>query len=323
MLEEVRHLVAHHPHRGAEEGGLRLAAPPGGFAAEEGGHRREGGHRPGREVEEGRPAAHRPAVRVAGDRHDPAVCLHERFVPRVLRLGAAPPEGGDRGVDEAGVERRDVVVPEPEPLHVPGLEVLDQHVRGPREVPHDGRPGLGLEIDRDALLVGVEGEEGGAQAVLVGRPLPSLVPAEVLDLDHLRPEEGEEHRAVGSGEDPRAVEHPDPGKRGIGAGRVGTGRGIGHGRVSSRRVTGGVVARPQGAWERPVRNARAPGVARRNIRNAAGLRKPTRSGQDHFTLAESQVGLAKRSPTLRATSFLGLQRRITLRPSDLRTRPAR
>ena len=195
------------------------------------------------------------AVRVAGDRHDPAVRLHERLVAGVLRLGAASAEGGDRGVDEPRVDRRDVGVAEPEPLHVPGLEVLHQHVGGHREVAHDRGARRVLEVDGDALLVGVEGEERRAHAVLVGRPLTAFVPAEVLHLDDLGPEEGEQHRAVRSGEHPGAVEHPDPGEGGVRAGRFGAVRGIGHGRGSDGTFgdAGGGV--PRGGSAPPGRSA--------------------------------------------------------------------
>ena len=111
VLEEVRHLVAHHAHGGVPRREVSALPPcPVASRREEGGHRCEGGHRPRREVEEGGPAANRSAAGVAGDRHDPAVGLDEGLVARVLRLGAAPTEGGDGGVDELRIERRDVVV---------------------------------------------------------------------------------------------------------------------------------------------------------------------------------------------------------------------
>src|SRR4029079_11534569 len=122
------------------------------------------------------------------------------------RPGLAEP--GDRAVDDAGMRRRERVIPEPEALHRAGSEVLDDHVGARDERVEDSPRARVLQIERDALLVAVDAEEIGAFAANEWRaPGAGIVaPPRLLDLDHPRPEIGQLHRAVGPGEDSREVE---------------------------------------------------------------------------------------------------------------------
>ena len=80
----------------------------------------------------------------------------------------------------------------------------------------DSLPLVGLHIYTNALLVSVDTEEVAALPVFSltqeGRaPCPGVITRpRGLDLDHLRPEVGHDHRGEGSGEDPRHVQDLDP-----------------------------------------------------------------------------------------------------------------
>ena len=110
--------------------------------------------------------------------------------------------------------------PKPESGEATGPEVLDEHVGAGEEASKDGRAVGLLEVEPDAPLVAVDREEvgGGSRAVgLVADPRRSPAARRValrrLDLDDVRPEVGQQHRAVGPGEDRRAVDDADAGER--------------------------------------------------------------------------------------------------------------
>src|SRR5262249_3523312 len=70
------------------------------------------------------------------------------------------------------------------------------------------------DVERDAALVAIEGEERDRHAVRRGVTVAALVPgSRRLDLDDLRAQIGEEGRAEGPGEEPGQVEDADAGER--------------------------------------------------------------------------------------------------------------
>ena len=212
-------------------------------------------------------------VRRPRDRHQPADRLHDEVVAGLPRIRAVRAEAGDREVHEVRVERGERGVPEPEPGQPTDPVVLDQHVRRAEEAPQDLAPGVGLEVDTDRALVPVDGEEVGGGARARGSvtdprrsPAPRRVAVGRLDLDHVRAEVGEQHRAVRPGEDRRAVGDPDPGERPeAGLELAATGRRVAAARQVCHRP---MVARPPASararrpW--PYRSASRRSCARRS-----------------------------------------------------------
>ena len=82
----------------------------------------------------------------------------------------------------------------------------------------------GFEIERDALLVSVEGHEPGAFAVHEGAGGATEVPAaRILDLDDLSTQVGQQHTAVWAGDVVRQLQHADPLEWGRGASGIAAG----------------------------------------------------------------------------------------------------
>ena len=155
------------------------------------------------------------------------------------------------------------------------------------------------------FLLAFEGEEGGAHAVPVGRPLPALSsPRKSLDLDDLRPEEGQQHRAVGPGEDPGAVEHPDPRERGVGAGPVGAWRGnrswmgLRIGRLEGRARCGGRMEATE------ARRKRLPRGAAKHTRRG----RAAQSGSRGFSAPDHACSSARFRVLSGRADFLGIAR---------------
>ena len=90
-------------------------------------------------------------------------------------------------------------------------EVLDDHV-ALRDQLLEQPPSLRvLEVDGDAFLVAIDAQEVRAFAFEERRaPGARIVAfARLFDLDHARAHVGQQHRAVGTREDAREVEHGD------------------------------------------------------------------------------------------------------------------
>src|SRR5215472_7849501 len=162
----------------------------------------------GGEIEERDGRAHRRPFRLPRDRHDAAEGLEQRLVAGAVLPRPRAAEGGDRAVDEARVDRREVVVAETEALHRARAEVLDEDVGAAGERLHDLRALRGLEIERHAALVAIEEQIGRRLAVLVGRPRPRLVAgAGVFHLDDVGAEIGKQGSAPGSRDDAGEIDH--------------------------------------------------------------------------------------------------------------------
>jgi hypothetical protein len=105
--------------------------------------------------------------------------------------------------------RREAPVPERA-----AREVLDQHVEVREEAAEERTTLVGAHVERDALLVPVEGEERDGDALRGRVPRPPLV-AEPrrLHLHHLRAVVREDGRAERAREEARQVEDTDAGER--------------------------------------------------------------------------------------------------------------
>ena len=155
---------------------------------------------------------HRRARRLAGDRHEPREALHDGVVAGPLAVRPGRAEAGDRAVDQPGVDGAQRLPAEPEVVHRPGLEVLDQDVAPSGEIEDQRLAPRVLEVDRDAPLASVDREE--VRGLAVGRagrrPLPAVVSAlRMLDLDHLGAVVAEDLGRERSRDDTREVDDPE------------------------------------------------------------------------------------------------------------------
>ena len=186
------------------------------------------GEHPGGGVKAGEHVDQRDSHLVRGpllrsrDRHQARLGLRHEVVAGTsgrLALGA---ESGDRAVHDRRVLLADLLVADAEPVRTSDLEVLDHHVGGRAELESE-RAALRLgEVERAAALAAVDRQVVGRLPAREGRPPGARLVAALgaLDLDHVRAEVGEHHRAVGPGEHAREVGHPHAGER-SGAGRTG------------------------------------------------------------------------------------------------------
>ena len=88
--------------------------------------------------------------------------------------------------------------PTSQPIHHPGPEVLDHHVRRGHQPVRGGAAGGALQVQLHDLLAAVEYRSSGRGA----RGLPGAV-----DLDHLGALVGEQHAGQRSGEVVAKVDH--------------------------------------------------------------------------------------------------------------------
>ena len=131
-------------------------------------------------------------------------------------------------MDEGRVQPRQLGVVEPESGEPAGPEVLDEDVAARDQATQDLGPLRAPQVEPDAALVPIDGEEVGGRP-RAGRLLPDprrppaagRVALGRLDLDDVGAEVAQEHRAVRPGEDRRAVDDPKAGERPGRGGSVG------------------------------------------------------------------------------------------------------
>ena len=113
---------------------------------------------------------------------------------------------------------------QPQPFGHAGREVLHHHVAARRQVQEQPPSPRAAQVDRHAALVAVHRQEVGAQAGRrvseVGRPPGARVVAarRPFHLDHVGAHVGQHHRAIGTGQHARRIEHPNPRQRRAAAG---------------------------------------------------------------------------------------------------------
>ena len=122
---------------------------------------------------------------------------------------ARPPIGGDRAIDQARIGRSDRGIVKIKFLHHPAGEILDHHIRLGNELAGHLQRLRSGKVERDAPLVAVEAEIGGALAADFSvLEVPRVVAAVgVFDLDDLGTEVGQRLRAGGPGHDAGEIHH--------------------------------------------------------------------------------------------------------------------
>src|SRR5271166_3244937 len=138
----------------------------------------------------------RRVFREAGDAHRPAHRLRDRL--EALEIGIRPiaAEALDRRVDQTRVDLRQNLPAETQPVERPRAEILDHHIRLGDQLFEQLLAASGLQIQRQAALVGVKQQEEEAVAVLVTHVAARDVAAlRLFELDHIGAEKAEYLRA--------------------------------------------------------------------------------------------------------------------------------
>ncbi len=147
----------------------------------------------------------RPAV-LAGDADDPAVGLQERVVAGLPGPRADRTEPGHLDVDQPRVEPAQFARAEPGAGQRTRAQVVHKHIRGGDQVLQDPQAAGVLVVQRQRLLVPIQGQEGYALVIPVRRrPAAAVVScAHPLNLDHFGAEITEDlagHRRGHAGAD--------------------------------------------------------------------------------------------------------------------------
>ena len=198
---------------------LDMLAAPGLMALLQ---RRENADRhvhPGAAVADRRQHNGRRVFREAGHRHRAAHRLRHRLVALEMRVGAVAAEALDRRVDQPRVEVAQHVPAEPQPLHRAGAEIFEQHVRLFDDFLEQPLSVVGLQVERQAALVGVEQQE--EQAVGAGlfemHGARDIARFRLFELDHVGAEKGQD---LGAGRPRLVVRHVDDADAGKGLGHA-------------------------------------------------------------------------------------------------------
>ena len=114
------------------------------------------------------------------------------------------------GIDEPGVALPEGLVAKAEPLHRARPEIFHHNVGLCGQLDEE-LPTVGLlEVEGQAFLAPIEGDEVGAWPSYEGPHFAGLVTAgRLLHLDDIGPEVGEHHCGIGARQNAGTVEHPD------------------------------------------------------------------------------------------------------------------
>ena len=202
--DQVHHRVLHRD--------LDLLADPGGVTLHERGEDPDHAVHPGAGVTDGRPDVRRWPVGEAGHAHRPAHRLGDRLVALVVAVRAVRAEALDARVDHTRVDLADRGVAEAEALQHAGPEVLEQDVGRDEERAEDLLPARSLQVESQAPLVAVEGDEEQAVGVLavLQDVTCDVALLRLLHLDHVSAKPGQHLSARGPGLIVREVDDADP-----------------------------------------------------------------------------------------------------------------
>src|SRR5262249_10429573 len=142
-------------------------------------------------------------------------CLGDHVEGEVLLVTAPAAEALHGCIDDARIERRDLVVGEAEPFNYAGREILGKDVNLSDEIAQQLLAALALEIQRNRFLVRIEHKEVVSLRLLAirGRPASLPPPGRVLDLDAPGPDPGERLGKGGPRLELREINHLDAGER--------------------------------------------------------------------------------------------------------------
>ena len=153
--------------------------------------------------------AERLADRLAGQRHQPAHRLAERIECGAVAIGPVLAEAGDRDQDDVGLQLAQLLIAEAHRLHRAGAEILQHDVGGLHQRGEDLLAASRAHVQAEALLAAVVDGEIDALAAHHRLGFAGFLAAELLDLDHLGAEIGQDHAAARPGLIPRQFQHPN------------------------------------------------------------------------------------------------------------------
>ena len=142
----------------------------------------------------------------------PADRLQRQLRPAVVAVGTGLSERGDRAEHQTRIDRVQHLPAPAGGRRLPGHPVLHDHINLAREPAHGGRAVVGVRVEHDRELVGVEVQEQ-ARTLDVGCvarkrvETPRRVAAARLDLDHPRPIIGQQLGRVRPGDVARKIEN--------------------------------------------------------------------------------------------------------------------
>jgi hypothetical protein len=125
--------------------------------------------KPGAGVTERHTRLDRPAGGLARNAHDATACLGDHVEGEVLLVTAPAAEALHGCIDDARIERRDLVVGEAEPFNYAGREILGKDVSLSDEIAQQLLAAFALEIQRNRFLVRIEHHEVVAVRILAIR----------------------------------------------------------------------------------------------------------------------------------------------------------
>jgi hypothetical protein len=137
----------------------------------------------------------------------PGLALYDHIVAGAIFLRAGIAKSGDGTIDDRGATSPYGLITETQSIHGSRAEVLDQHVRPIDEPPEHLLAAFALQVECDALLVAVDGQEIGGLVALERRSKGACIVAlaRPLHLDYLGAEITEQHGAVRPRENPREI----------------------------------------------------------------------------------------------------------------------
>ena len=187
-----------------------LLAPAGPLARQERGQRAGAGRERGREVDPGHVALGGLA-RLPREIHGPRHRLADAVEADPVRVRPARAERRHAGQHDAGVDRRERRLVEPQGAQSRIGQVGDDHVR-PRRQPPQHRAPLGLHrVQGHPALVAVDLHEERAVAGRGQRHQETVfAAADLLDPHHVGPQVREQRRAERPRDVAAEIEHPDP-----------------------------------------------------------------------------------------------------------------
>ena len=134
-------------------------------------------------------------------------------VPGPLRPRPVRAVAGDGAVDEPGIDRLQRREPQAQPVHDPGSEPLQDHVRLCRQPLEDLLALRLFQVQGQRALVAVEDHVVAAVVAQQRRPPADVVPAlGIFHLDHISAEIRQQHGAERPRQQTRQVEHFHTGK---------------------------------------------------------------------------------------------------------------
>lgn len=203
--------VGHGAEHAIEERDIDAATEPGMVAGVEGGKDGLSGEEGGEDVGDGEGNLDGVDTIGGGDVHAAGDGLEDDVVAGAARLGSGSSEGGDGGVDEAGIEGAEGVETEAEAVHDAGAEVFDDDVGAAGDGVDEGAGVGGFEVEGGGLFVAVHGEKiGRPVAEEGGTPGAGFVAGGgIFDFDDAGAEISQEHGAEGTGDGAGEVEHEE------------------------------------------------------------------------------------------------------------------